>query len=159
MSDPITFRLAPALAAVKARIEAHAWFADLPVITEDKGNIENDIEVALGTLTEKQTKIGACIVLLAPLAKCPNPNAPGPIIEPLIVVSVVEDVTINQGATGTGKPALQIVEMLMRRIHHFNSTDANAAFVSDSVPYKLIKDAPLTYSVFFQTKLALKPEP
>lgn len=159
MSDPITFRIAPAIAALKTRIEAHAWFEDITVIIEDKGNIENDIQVALGTITEKHAKIGACIVILAPRAKCPNPNAPGPIIEPLIVLSVLEDVLINQGDTGTGKAALQIVEMLMRRIHHFNSTDANAAFASDSVPYRLTAADPLTYEVYFQTKLALKPEP
>ncbi len=158
MPDTITFRIAPVLAALKTRIEAHTWFEDVTVITEDKGNIENDIQVALGTITEKHAKIGACIVLLAPRAKCPSPNAPGPCIEPLIVLSVLEDVLVNQGATGTGKSALQIVEMLMRRIHHFNSTDANAAFVCDTAPFKLTAADPLTYEVYFQTKLALKPE-
>lgn len=158
MSEEITFRIAPVLAALKARIEAHTWFEDVTVITEDKGNINNDIEVALGTITEKHAKIGVCIVLLAPRAKCPSPNAPGPCIEPLIVLSVLEDVTMNQGTTGTGKSALQIVEMLMRRIHHFSSTDANAAFVSDATPYKLTGAEPLTYEVYFNAKLALKPE-
>ena len=158
MPDEITFRIAPVLAALKTRIVTHTWFADITVITEDKGNIENDIEVALGTLTKKGDKIGACIVLLAPRAKCPSPNAPGPCIEPLIVLSVLENVTINQGANGTGKSALQIVEMLMRRIHHFNSTDANAAFISDATPYKLTAAEPLSYEVYFNTKLTLKPE-
>jgi hypothetical protein len=159
MSDEITFRIAPVLAAIKTHIEDHTWFEDITVITEDKGNIENDIQVALGTITEQHAKIGVCIVLLAPRAKCPSPNAPGPCIEPLIVLSVMEDVLINQGATGTGKSALQIVEMLMRRIHHYNSTDANAAFTSDATPYKLTGADPLSYEVYFNCKLALKPEP
>jgi len=158
MSEEITFRIAPVLAALKTRIEAHTWFEDITVITEDKGNVDNDIEVALGTITEKHAKIGVCIVLLAPLAKCPSPNAPGPCIEPLIVLSVIEDVLVNQGDTGTKKSAIQIVEMLMRLIHRFSSADANAAFISDSVPYKLTASDPLTYAVYFQTKLALKPE-
>ncbi|MCX6994137.1 MAG: hypothetical protein NT011_13485 [Kiritimatiellaeota bacterium] len=159
MSEEITFRIAPAIAAIKARIEGHTWFEDITVITEDKGNINNDIEVALGTITEKHSKIGACIVLLAPIAKCEHPGAPGPCIEPIIVISVVEDVAINQGATGTGKSALQIVEMLMRRIHRFSTTDTNAAFVCDDTPYKITNSDPLTYNVFFKTKLALQPEP
>ncbi len=159
MADPITFRIAPAIAAIKARIEGHTWFEDIMVITEDKGNINNDIEVALGTITEKHSKIGACIVLLAPIAKCPHTNAPGPCIEPVIVLAVYEDVLVNQGDTGTKKSALQIVEMLMRRIHRFSSTTVNAAFVCDDTPYKITNSEPLTYNVFFKTELALKPEP
>ena len=159
MSEEITFRIAPAIAALKTRIESHSWFNDITVLTEDKGNIENDIAVALGTITEKQTKIGVCIVILAPAAKNPSPNAPGPCIEPLFVLAVIEDVLMNQGDNGTKKAAMEIVEMLMRCIHRFNSGDCNAAFASDSIPYKLTNSDPLTYEVNFKTKLALKPEP
>jgi hypothetical protein len=158
MPETITFRIAPAIAALKARIESHSWFEDLTVITEDKGNIENDIAVALGTITEKHAKIGACIVILAPTAKNPSPNAPGPCIEPQFVLAVIEDVLINHGETGTQKAALQIVEMLLRRIHFYNSSDANAAFTSDATPFKLTNSDPLTYEVYFRSKLALKPE-
>lgn len=160
MSDPVTFRLAAIQAALQARLSSHEWFADIPVLTEAKGDLENEIARALGTVTETNSKIGACVVILTPTAHCKNQNAPGPCLDPLnIVVDVLEDVLINQGDTGTKKHAAEIVEMVLRRIHWFIDPDVNAAFVAAPDAFKIINSDPLTYEVNFQTKLALKPEP
>ncbi len=153
-----TFRIAPAIAALVTRIEGYTWLKNLPLITEDKGNIENDIQVALGPLTTEGGKTGACIVILAPRARLPEGNAPGPTIDPQFVLAVIENVSINQGDTGHKKSALQIVELLMRRIHRHHSTACNSAFLCDDPPYRLVESDPLTYEVYFRAKLALKPE-
>ncbi len=159
MSDALTFRLSAIQAALQARLQSHPWFADLPVLTEAKGDIENEIARALGALSGVDGKIGACVVILTPTAKCQNPNAPGPILDPLtVVVAAIESVTVNQGDQGTKKHAAEIAEMILRRLHHFVSSECNAAFTAAPDAFRISTADPLTYEVMFHSKLALQPE-
>jgi hypothetical protein len=82
------------------------------------------------------------------------------VLDPLrVTVACIENVLVNQGDQGTKKHAAEIAEMVLRRIHHFSSSDCNAAFTADGDAFQITSSDPLTYEVNFQTKLALKPEP
>jgi hypothetical protein len=155
----LTLKLDLVQEAIKERLEGHFYFADIPVLVEDKGDIEADVNQALGTLTEKKTKMGICVVVSMPGARCRYPNAPGPLLDPLsITLSVVEDVASNRGASGTGKPALAVVEVVLRLLSHWTSTKFNAAIVPSATPFQLnAGSAGLQYDVNFESKLGLTP--
>ncbi len=157
MPTPLTFAIAPLQAAVQARLKAHPWLADIPILTEAQGDVPNEIDRAMGALTGVDGKIGACVVILTPAASSKFPNSPGPLLDQLdITLSVLENVMVNQSDQGTKKHALEIVEFLLRFLHHWAC--ANAVLCVRSPAYNLVTGDPLTYHVNFQTKLALKPE-
>ncbi|MBI3986981.1 MAG: hypothetical protein HY343_08685 [Lentisphaerae bacterium] len=151
-----TFRLSPIPTTLKALLDANAYFSDITVLLETKGDIENEIARALGVLTQKGGKIGVAVVILAPKASIKDP-APGPILDPLtLTIAVFENVIFNTGADGTGKPALQIVELIMRLLHFKIPTATNSALLATG--YRLTASDPLTYEIDFKLKLALTPE-
>ena len=159
MSDTISFALFPLQIAVQSRLQAHPWLTDIPAITEAKGDIVNEVKRALGELEGLNGKFGACIVILTPTATLKYPDAPGPILDGLsLVLSVIEHVELNQSEQGTKKHALEIVEFCLRYLHHWTVPGSNAALCVQSTPFKIVNADPLTYEVYFKTKLALKPE-
>jgi len=159
MSDELTFAIYPLQAAVKTRLEAHAYFSDITVFTEEQGDLDSEIERALGMLTEKGDKIGACVVILTPIAKSKSPNAPGPLLDDfLFSINVLENVLVNQGDDGTKKHAIQIVELILRHLHRWTVPNTNAALHVAANAFTIPNSDPLTYQVNFVTSLCLKPE-
>jgi hypothetical protein len=159
MADEITFAIYPLQAAVKTRLTAHDFFSDIPVFTEEKGDLDSAIETALGTLTEKGEKIGACVVILTPVAKSKSPAAPGPLLDDfLISINVLENVLVNQGDDGTKKHAIEIVELIIRYLHRWTVPGTNAALRIAANAFTITNSDPLTYQVNFITSLCLKPE-
>lgn len=159
MADELTFSIYPLQTSVQTRLQAHAYLSDIPVLTEEKGDIDNQIDLALGVLGSvvEGGKLGACIVILTPTAKNQSPNAPGPLLEEfLLVINVLESVAINQGDQGTKKHAIQIVEFILRYLHRWTIPGTNAAIKASS--FLIIGSDPLTYQVNFITSLCLKPE-
>lgn len=155
----LTFAIYPLQEAIAARLRAHEWLSDVPVITEQQGDIENEIQRALGTLEGVNGVAGICIIILTPTGGSRTPTAPGPILDDLnIVVSVVENVLVNQSEQGTQKHAAEVVEFLLRYLHHWVCPNLNAPVVAKSPAFSIAESDPLTYQVFFTTKLALRPE-
>jgi hypothetical protein len=91
---------------VKNVLTAHSYFTGVEIITERKGDILNEIERNLG-------KLGICVVVETITGK-PEYGAIGSYSLDLNVgITVTENVLINQGATGTRKPASEMVAMIM----------------------------------------------
>ena len=160
MSDPITFSIYPLQTEVLKRLQSHAYLSDVKILTEEKGDIENEIQRSLGNLTGVDGKIGLCIVILTPTATSKSPNAPGPLLDGLsLVISVIENVLVNQSDQGTKKHAIEIVELVLRYLHRGTVPGTNAALRVAARPFALTNSDPLTYEVNFITSLCLKPEP
>lgn len=102
---------------IAGRIAADPNFADVPVIAQAKGVIEQDIAESLGYLTVKDGKMGVCVVVKLPERSVPKPNIPGPDYILDCPVIVVENVLINRGASGTGKTATALSLMLEHLLH------------------------------------------
>lgn len=95
-------------------LEADPYFADIPIFTQRKKNIENEIALALGTITEKAAgKIGLCIVVVMPLAEMSYPNLPGYFDKVPQVLRVLENVTLNT----IGKKAEDVAVHIVATIH------------------------------------------
>lgn len=103
------------------RISADEYFSDVKVLLESKGDIESDVSQALSVLLEKDSKIGACAVVLMPTLQPDSPNLPGPRSVVRMEIQVIDQPTFNLGETGTGKSASQIAERVRQICHHFAS--------------------------------------
>ncbi len=123
------------------------------VLTERIGNIESKIETALAQL-------GISAVIVTPVGKLPDPVTPVLDLVLPIVVQISENVTLNQGATGSKISALQLVKATMRILHlrpHAvgNGKGSIARFQLTETPFTLVSTDPqLVYHVNLEARLA-----
>lgn len=107
-----------------ANLRRDSWFQPVKIVTENLGDIANQIELALN-------KLGLVIVILTPGAKCAYPDAPGPIMDPVTpVAAVYEMVLLNRGANGSKLPCSAVAERVAYQLHYPN----HAAARTDSYP-------------------------
>lgn len=139
---------------IKKKLEKVSELSETSVFNEQSQDIENEIERALGTVTEKDGKCGVCIIVLTPRGRSSKPNLPGPYFDSItILVRIVESVIINQSATGTGKPASWYAERVAHGLHHFQTTDKKTVVCTDIT---LVPDEQnLIYDVSFRTEIGL----
>lgn len=105
---------------VADRLSADAYFTDIPVFTEKKGDLDNEIGRSLGLLDNTGGKIGLCVIVMAPTAGVAKPNLPGPHLDTIsLVVHVEEAVMLNTGASGTGKAASDCAERVAALLHRW----------------------------------------
>ena len=108
---------------IQQRLQAVAYFADITILTEDKGDIENEIARALGAVTAAGGKLGICAVVMTAAGSVRNPNLPGPYLEAITVaVHVEENVLINNAVAGTSKPASDVAEQVLAALHRWTPT-------------------------------------
>lgn len=139
---------------VTLRIGADDYFSDVPVLTERKGDINAEIDKALGTYgIQAGTKAGACILVTTPLAGCTKLGIPVPVLdETSLAVTVIEDVLINTGSDGTLKSALDIACHVLGVMWLYQGKGGLGAIAPDKKTIRLAEDAPkgkLAYNIFF----------
>lgn len=138
---------------IGGRLTADEGLVDIPVYDERKADIATEIEVALGTLTGKNGKMGACCVVLQPTASDEMPDAPFGPMKVNLSILVLENVLVNKGATGTGKHALTIARRIHRILKHY-IPGGIAACLNPSTPTIVPVENPLAdvaYEVRFET--------
>lgn len=129
------------------RLLADPYFSNVPVINQQIGDIANEIAIAVGS-------IGVCVIVMVPNADVKYPNIPGPYFDGIYLkVRVVENVIVNQGASGTGKGALDIAEYVVALIHHF-SPQSLSEIMNAANPTITLGNDPnfLNYDVHFFTQ-------
>jgi hypothetical protein len=132
----------------------------VPILTERIGDLVTQIGISIG-------KLGLCLVVRTPLFKFTNNLAPSLDGWALLSVDVFEDVTINQGSTGTQIDAESAAERLLALMHHYPLTGSvpsennPSKFIGTDSPLTLANEGPpLQYSVLFQAHLTLAtPQP
>jgi hypothetical protein len=98
---------------LQARLEADEFFADIPVIVADKGNVKAELERKQAAITEKAGRRGVAVIVLQIVAEDDYPEVNfGPLkLRPAF--QVVEHVELNNDERGTKKSARRVT----RRIH------------------------------------------
>lgn len=119
-----------------ARIGVDAFFRDVPVIARNKGDVGNDIATALSVLNSRTGKTGACVVVMMPSIDSPNTEAPGPQIEILPVVRVIEKPLFNRGNQGTGVTAEAMAVRLLRLFQQWRCDALDAMMRVDRQPVR-----------------------
>jgi hypothetical protein len=134
------------------RLQADSYFLDIPVFTEEKADLDNEIARSLGVLTETGGKIGACAVVLSPRADVKDKGLPGPYLDPIrLAVHVEESVLINQSTSGTGKHASDIAERISALIHRWVPDGQSRPVLADNPHIQAVEPAigDRAYSVAF----------
>lgn len=99
-------------ADVKTRLESDAFFTGVPIITEDKGDLESEVQSALvkgGLPTDGQVKTGLAMLILTPRAAGSESNSKHLVCDTNLRLAVFECGVLNRGETGHGKPALDVL--------------------------------------------------
>ena len=97
-----------------ARCKADAYLRAVPILGQDKGYTQADIDEALGIVTTVGGKCGACIVILQPLARDSISEMRDGPMTLTFAFRVLEEPVINTDATsGTGKRALALARRLV----------------------------------------------
>ncbi len=141
---------------LKALLKSKPFFSDILVLTENSKEMENEIAVQLGTLTPEGGSIGVFVIIATPKCKVTRPNVPGPVFDDVtVLVRVIENPTINQGAGGSKKRAEIIAREAAMALHHARNPNLYdplqclemAPSVDDGMPDCVI------YNVNFKTSL------
>ncbi len=135
---------------IKDRLTADPHFSDIPVITEDRGDINTAINTAIG-------QIGTCVIVLTPSADVRNANVPGPYFDRVgILVRTFETPTINRASTGTGKKAIDTAEIAVALLHQYSPVGEGGDIVATSPAIRIGNDPKrLTYDSMFQCAAAV----
>jgi hypothetical protein len=148
--------------AVKDRLKEVGYFFDIPVITEDAGDIETEIMSALarGCVAPGDTpKTGAAIALRTPRTSAREGKSSLIVADTTLRVVVYEQGIINRSPTGIGKPALDIIHAVMRQLHHWrrNPGQSPARFVEFDSDFDA--DGTLIYYADFTFTIGLELNP
>lgn len=117
---------------IMEKIKASPVFAHVTVLTEQVKDIDNIIEAALGTITEKDGKMGVCAIVITPRARATKPNMRGPYFDNVsIVIRIIENATINQGDSGHKLPCSYFAERVANLLHLTQTTSNHVIIVYD----------------------------
>lgn len=111
--------LAAAQVDFAARLSADEYFADITVLQERQGDLDNEIARAIGGITKKAGKLGAFVVVAAAEADVGSGDAPLQFDGTRINIFVFENVTLNNGTAGTKKAAIDIATRICEVLHHY----------------------------------------
>ena len=111
---------------VHDRLVADPFFTNIPVITENIGDIENAIQTAIA-------KLGVCAIVVTPTATTSFPDTLSPYFDNIrIIVRVVEKVLLNRSAHGTNKSASDVAEMVAALLHNYEPTGVSENLFLDN---------------------------
>jgi hypothetical protein len=138
---------------VQDRLQADDYFEDIPILTEERGDVEAEISNALGTLTEQGGKLGICVVILTARAEIKD-SIPGPYLGNIgLTIHVEESVLINKGASGTQKPCSDVAERVAARLHRWTPDTASRPILATGGGIQVVAPAigDMAYAVTLST--------
>lgn len=148
------------------RITGGAYFSDIPVLTEAKGDLNSVIDQALsgpGMQPNGSGKAGLAITVVTPDGKSTGGGGDDVVVLGLTMrVTLAASPLVNDGPNGIGKPPLTVLWKLISRIHGWRRNDD-----AEPVEFQSYESAEiegnLYYSADFRFPIALQldaePEP
>ena len=105
-------------------VAALAFFDDMPVLVEDRKDVESEISRALGMLSG--AKSGAFVVFMTAAASVRGSGEFGPVFgEIRMVAHCLENPVLNRGTSGTQKTAWEMAEQVAACLNNFKPASAN----------------------------------
>ena len=95
-----------------AALEGDEYFADIPVIVAEEGNVAQQMARKQAILTAKGGKRGAGVIILPTLADDTKPNVRFGPMTLYPTFQVIESLELNRDARGTGKSARKIARRI-----------------------------------------------
>ena len=134
--------------AVVRRLESLPALAGVPVVPEDRMDIETEIRKALG-------QAGGLVVTVGTGgAKGAAPNDPLPQADVEVVVEVAEIPAVNRGPAGRKTPAVSAAVTAVVALHHFPWESGKALVFSEIIYNRDDKKQLVIYTAIFTTRVA-----
>ncbi len=134
-----------ALAAVKERLEADPFFADVPVHVDDEADLVASVRQALDLAG------GVAVVIGVPDLRNDHPNLPGPQFGEVVVdVAVHENVALNRTFGGTRKTARRIARQVARDLHHARVAHIGKSLLATRISSEGAEGGVVTFAVELQ---------
>lgn len=148
---------------IHARISQDPYFSDVPVYlfrprSEDESvMIQTEIDSALAGIESKAGKLGAAILVPMPDADVPEPEIPGPRLDMVPIVRVLEIPAINMSSAGTGKSAEDLALKILNLIHHTFFQDLGTTVIADANALEALAEdhGRIGYDVQFRCPIGL----
>jgi hypothetical protein len=131
--------------------------AAIPIVLERKGDIETQIEMALG-------QVGIMVLVVTPLFRFINRLLPALSGWALLEVTVGENVPVNQGNGGTKIRAIDLAQHVLCLLHHLktglpvgpNDQGVAATLMGAEPPLTIITAGPVIgYGLHFEAQVIL----
>lgn len=97
-----------------ALLKSDEVLGGLPILDERIGDIQLEVNKALGLVTAVDGKIGACVIVQQATAEDRMSAAPGGILETVFTFLVLEEPTLNDDTNGHQIRALKIARRIVR---------------------------------------------
>lgn len=112
--------------AVKTRLSGADYFLDIPIVTEDAGDVETAVATALtrGAVAANAltpTKVGVAVLIITPRASGVGTTRQHLLSDTTVRVAVFEQGVVNRSETGIGKPALDVLWQAVSLIQGWRS--------------------------------------
>lgn len=153
---------------IAAMLQADELFAGVQVIVsrprseEDATLIQSNIDNALAGLVEVETtggvfKGGLAVIIMMSEGEVPSPNVPGPQLELVQTVRVIENPLVNMGEDGTQITAEQGALNVLSALHHWNPGHGVLTADSRSALKEVNLESRVAYDVRFRRDAGITP--
>lgn len=103
---------------VHHRLLGDEFFANVPILLDDEGDLTRRGEVEAGPRNVRNGKTGACVVVAGvAVVQVEQTGTPTPIMTLAVEIEILEDVLINAGQDGTLRNAGVIAARLVQTLH------------------------------------------
>ena len=137
------------------RLIAVPFLADVKIHNERKGEILDNIIKSLGVFNDRGTgKIGACIIVLSPVASAEFPEAIDSPLNIDLTIRVLENPIFNDHATkGTLLGGLTLARHIYRLFHHFRPVGILNSLIPQTPTIVPVEDpvAPVAFEIRFSS--------
>ncbi|MFZ2276294.1 MAG: FN3 associated domain-containing protein [Prosthecobacter sp.] len=152
---------------IAAMLRADELFAGVQVIVsrprdaEDATLIQSNIDNALAGLVQVETgetfKGGLAVIIMMSEGEVPAPNVPGPQLELVQTVRVIENPLVNMGDDGTQITAEQGALNVLSALHHWNPGYGVLTADSRNALKEVNLEGKVSYDVRFRRDAGITP--
>lgn len=141
------------------RLSADPAFADVLVLSNEKGVILEDIEQKLKLFTGKNGKKGAAIVVDRPVRIVEQPDVPGPEFAVIVPVGIFEMPLLNRATGGTGLTIEDLCSAVLSLAHGWRTgREVGQIYVAqDAVTPAVGTDRVIAAEVQLRSRMRLEP--
>lgn len=142
---------------IATKLDNDQWFDQIPVITENLGDVATIVEIAV-------SKLGSCVVVETPTANLSHPNTPAVQFDEVpLVVTVWENVLLNRdtnNADASNQKALETAQVIVALLHHFEPGTGWNTIIATTPTIEKADDPELVgYHVRFRTACGFRYTP
>ena len=113
------------------RIQSDEYFANIPVVVAEKGNVVRQMEVAQAVMTNKGGNRGVCVVVLQMVADDEFTEVNLGPMKLYPTLQVIENVELNNDENGTKKSARKVARRLVEVLKPLRLGGLTTEFVPD----------------------------